>query len=177
MQDTGMIRKIDNLGRIVIPKEIRNTMGIGEGSALSISLMDGQILLTKYDTIKSIGDLSSDFCEVLYDAVHSPIILTSTTMPVFAVGVSKKQYANKPLSVEVEALIRESKNYIASKSEKTTLIPIIVDEEIKYDGQVLFPILSAGKCEGMLIALGDLSQSDIKVIKTFANFLGKQVRL
>lgn len=177
MRETGMIRKIDNLGRIVIPKEIRNSMGIGEGSALSISILDDKIVLSVYDTIKSIADIATQLCEVLYESIKCPIIFTSTTMPVCVIGVSKKQYINKPLSSEVTSLIRENKNYVASKTDHTTLIPIVIDEEIKYDGQVLFPIMCDGKCEGMLVALGALTQSDIKVIQTFASFVGKQVRL
>lgn len=177
MKETGMIRKIDNLGRIVIPKEIRNSIGLSEGSALSISVLDDQIILSRYDTIKSIADVATQLCEVLYESIKNPIIFTSTTMPVCVIGVSKKQYINKPLSTEVTSLIRDSKNYIASVVEKTTLIPIVIDEEIKYDGQVLFPVICDGKCEGMLISLGALSQSDIKVIQTFASFAGKQVRL
>ncbi len=172
-----MIRKIDNLGRIVIPKEIRNTMGLSEGSALSISILDDQIVLSRYDMIKSIADIATQLCEVLYESIKNPIIFTSTTMPVCVIGVSKKQYINRPLSTEVTSLIREGKNYIANKADRTTLIPIVIDEEIGYDGQVMFPIICDGKCEGMLISLGVLNQSDIKVIQTFANFVGKQVRL
>lgn len=177
MKETGMIRKIDNLGRIVIPKEIRNSMGLSEGSALSISLLDGQIVLSRYDTIKSIADVATQLCEVLYESIKNPIIFTSTTMPVCAIGVSKKQYINKPLSSELTALMRENKNYIANRVDKTTLIPIVIDDEIKYDGQVMFPVVCDGKCEGMLISLGTLAQSDIKVLQTFASFAGKQVRL
>lgn len=177
MREIGMIRKIDNLGRIVIPKEIRNTMGLSEGSALSISVLDDQIVLSRYDTIKSIADMADQLCEVLYESIKNPIIFTSTTMPVCVIGVSKKQYINRPLSIEVTSLIREGKNYIANKTDRTTLIPIVIDEEIGYDGQVMFPIMCDGKCEGMLISLGALNQSDIKVIQTFANFVGKQVRL
>lgn len=177
MKDTGMIRKIDSLGRIVLPKEIRNSMGIVEGSALSIMLENGKIILEKYDTIKSIGDVGTELCEVLYESVKCPIILTTTSMPVCVIGVSKKQYINKALSPEVVSLIRENKNYIASKDNNTTLIPIIVGEEVKFDSQVLFPIICDGKCEGMLIALGEPTMCDIKVIQTFATFAGKQVKL
>lgn len=177
MKETGMIRKIDNLGRIVIPKEIRNSMGLTEGSALSISVIDNQIILSRYDTIKSIADIATQLCEVLYESVKSPIIFTSTTMPVCVIGASKKQYINRPLSNEVTSLIRDGKNYIASKTDRTTLIPIVIDEEVKYDGQVMFPIVCDGKCEGMLISLGTITQSDIKVIQTFATFAGKQVCL
>lgn len=177
MKNTGMIRKIDNLGRVVIPKEIRNTLGLGEGSALNIMIENDQIILSKFDTIKSIGDVGAELCEVLYDAVKCPIVLTTTSMPICVVGASKKSYINKALSQEVVALIREGKNYTASMSDKTTLIPIVVGEEIKYDGQVFFPVMCAGKCEGMLIGLGSLTQSDIKVIQAFAQFVGKQVRL
>lgn len=181
MKDTGMIRRIDNLGRIVIPKEIRNSMLIKEGSPLHITIEGGNIVLTKYDSLNSIAEIGEELCEVLYDCLHFPILMTTTSMPVVCVGVPKKTYINKALSSEVVKLIHAGQNYIASKSNHTTLIPIVVDEEIKFFSQVLFPIVSDGVCEGMLVALSsdekEITQSDIKVLQAIACFAGKQLKL
>ena len=181
MKDTGMIRRIDNLGRIVIPKEIRNSMLIKEGSPLEISIDNGKIVLKKYDTLNSIAEIGEELCEVLYDCLHFPVLMTTTSMPVVCVGTSKKSYINKALSSEVVGLIHDSKNYIASKSNNTTLIPIVVGEDIKFSSQVLFPIVCDGVCEGMLVALSDdeneIPQSDIKVLQAIACFASKQLKL
>lgn len=181
MKDTGMIRRIDNLGRIVIPKEIRNSMLIKEGSPLEIAINNGEIVLKKYDTLNSILEIGEELCEVLYDCLHFPIVMTTTSMPVVCIGMSKKNYINKALSAEVVKLIHQSQNYIASKSTKTTLIPIVVGEDAKYSSQVLFPIVCEGVCEGMLIALSngetEISQSDVKVLQTIACFASKQLKL
>lgn len=181
MKDTGMIRRIDNLGRIVIPKEIRNSMMIKEGSALHISIENNHILLSKYDSINSITEIGEELCEVLYDCLQFPVLITNTTTPVVCVGTSKRNYINKALSADIVRLIHAKQNYIASKSKNTTLIPIVVDEDIKFSSQVIFPIVSDGVCEGMLVALSnnedEIPQSDIKVLQAIACFAGKQLKV
>ena len=131
MKDTGIVRRIDDLGRVVIPKELRKSLFLKEGTALEIHMVEEGILLKKHDVLKTISDIASVFCEVIYSCLQFPTLVTDTRRVLASEGVSKKAYLHKELSGEVKNMIIESQNYMASAKDKTTLYPIVVGEEEK----------------------------------------------
>lgn len=179
MKDTGIVRRIDDLGRIVIPKEIRKSLFLKEGTALEIQTTDeGGIVLKKHDVLKTISDIASAFCEVIYSCLQFPTLVTDTNTVLASEGVSKKTYLHKTLSNDVKSMIMESQNYMASAKNKTTLYPIVEDEQIKFVSQIIIPIIYDGVCEGTIILLGfdkdnDYSNVDIKVLQTLSCIMSK----
>lgn len=181
MKNMGMVRKVDELGRIVIPKEIRANLYIREGTPMEITVgQSGELILTKCNMLNNITELASKFCDVMYDVLNFPVMITDDEKIVCVVGTSKKNYLNKVISDQLKNIIHKSENYTASNEFKTTLVPIIENEEIKYTSQVLIPILNEGKCIGLIVLLSFSevpTNADIKTMQTVSKLLSKQLEL
>ncbi len=179
MNSTGIVRKIDDLGRVVIPKEIRKSMFLKEGTPLEIHITDdGEILLKKHNVLKTIHDIAQVFCEVVYSCLQFPTLISDCSKIIACEGISKRNYLNKELSDEVKNMVLESQNYMASVSSKTTLYPVVKGEEIKFFSQIVIPIIYDGICEGTIILLGfdknnTYSNIDIKVLQTLSLIMSK----
>ena len=172
---SGIIRKLDDLGRIVIPKEIRNSLFLKEGSPLEIIVSeDMSIVLKKCNLIENINEIADKYCNVLYEILDNPILITDEEKVVCCVGISKKQYMEKPLSNEIINIIHNSNNYTASDEFKTTLLPIVKKEEIKFSSQIIIPIILEGKSIGLIILLGQNgspNSSDVKIMQAISKLI------
>jgi len=179
MKNMGMVRKVDDLGRIVLPKEMRANLFIKEGTPMEISVGENcEITLKKCNLINNILELSSKFCEVLYETLDYPILMTDDEQVICAVGISKKNYLSKPISLELKNIIHKSENYTASDEFKTTLVPIVEGEEIKFKSQVLIPVLLDGKCIGLIVLLsfgGSPTTLDVKTMQIVSKLITKQL--
>ncbi len=106
MKATGIVRRIDNLGRIVIPKEIRKTMRIKEGDALEIFTdREGEVILKKYSPIEELGEYASKLAEALYQVVGHSVMITDMEQVIAASGAGKKEALNQALSSSYDKLI------------------------------------------------------------------------
>ena len=106
MKGSGIIRKLDDLGRIVIPKEIRNSLFLKEGTPMEIMINeDTCIVLKKCNLLESINEISQKYCDVLYEMLDNPILMTDDEKIVCCVGISKKLYQDKQLSNELKQII------------------------------------------------------------------------
>ena len=167
MRATGIVRRIDDLGRVVIPKEIRKTLRIREGDPLEIfTAKDGEVILKKYSPIGELNEFSQEYAETLGDS-----IIAVSKLP-------KKDYKEKSISDDLEQLIenRESKTFKDSK-----LVPLHKDDAMEYTHQIIMPIVSSsGDCIGSIVLVSKesdmLSEADERILKIAANFLGKQVQ-
>ena len=146
MKTSGISRRVDDLGRIVIPKEIRNSLFITEGTPMEITVTEDMgILLKKSNVIESISELSDKMCIVIYEMLNYPVMITDDEKVVSCVGLSKKQYQNKTLSDQLKSIIHNSENYTASDAQRTTLVPIIQKDDMRFTSQVIIPIFLDGK--------------------------------
>jgi AbrB family transcriptional regulator (stage V sporulation protein T) len=179
MKISGITRRVDDLGRIVIPKEIRNSLFITEGTPMEIIVTeDMDILLKKSKVIESISELSDKMCVVIYEMLDYPVMITDDEKIISCVGLSKKQYQNKPLSDQVKSIIHNSANYTASDEQRTTLVPIIQKDEMKFTSQIIIPIILDGKSIGLIVLLsndGVPSNVDIKVMQTVSKLISIQL--
>ena len=179
MKSTGIVRRIDDLGRIVIPKEIRNSLFITEGTSMEIRITDDmEIILKKNNAMQSIVELSEKMCELLYEMLNHPVLITDDEKVIACVGASKKQYHNKELSNEILKIIHDSTNYTASNEFSTTLLPIICKDEMKFKSQIIIPITLEGKSIGLIILLmsdGVPSNVDTKIMQTISKFITMQL--
>ena len=176
MRATGIVRRIDDLGRVVIPKEIRKTLRIREGDPLEIfTAKDGEVILKKYSPIGELNEFSQEYAG---ETLGCGVIVTDLDSIIAVSKLPKKEYKEKSISNDLEQLIenRESKPFKDSK-----LVPLHKDDAMEYTHQIIMPIVSSsGDCIGSIVLISKesemLSEGDEKILKIAANFLGKQVQ-
>ncbi|HHY09340.1 MAG TPA: stage V sporulation protein T [Firmicutes bacterium] len=172
---TGIVRRIDDLGRVVIPKEIRRTLRIREGDPLEIFVdRDGEVILKKYSPIGELGDFAQEYSDSLFESTGHVAIITDRDAVVAVSGASKKQWVDK----DVVAVVEESMESRRSMTLKAGEYP--EDEQWDFAMQVIAPIISEGDPIGSVI-LGTnepnltLGELELKLCETAAGFLAKQM--
>lgn len=178
MKATGIVRRIDDLGRVVIPKEIRRTLKIREGDPLEIFTdREGEVILKKYSPVGELGEISAIFAECLARSLECTVCITDNDQIVAASGSGKKELQDRYISKEVEKIIRMRKNYL-TKNENGRVISITEGEEW-YKDEVICPIICEGDVIGGIVLLGKdankFSESEQKTALLAADFLGRQM--
>jgi len=181
---TGIVRRIDDLGRVVIPKEIRRTLRIREGDPLEIFTdREGEVILKKYSPIGELGDFAKEYAESLHQSLGHIACVADKDAIVAVAGAAKKEFMDKPISPDVERIMEEKKTVVANKSEGSKFYSIFANEEDaanEYSAQVIAPIISEGDSIGAVILLSKeanitMGDMEVKVAETAAGFLGKQM--
>lgn len=185
MKATGIVRRIDDLGRVVIPKEIRRTLRIREGDPLEIFVdREGEVILKKYSPIGELGDFAKEYADSLYESTGHIALIADRDMVIAVAGAAKKEFLDKPISKAVEKAIEDRKVVLIPKPgdhKHGESGPIEEDEgQPKFTVQVIAPIIAEGDPIGAVIlaskepgvVMGDL---EIKVTETAAGFLAKQM--
>ncbi len=182
MKATGIVRRIDDLGRVVIPKEIRRTLRIREGDPLEIFTdKEGEVILKKYSPIGELGDFASQYAESLHKTSGHITCIADRDTIIAVSGASKKEFLEKSLSTDLERIIEE-KTTLVVKSSEDKAISIIADEgpDRRYTSQVVSPIISEGDPIGAVILLSmdpntKMGEVEAKLAQSAAGFLGKQM--
>ena len=179
MKATGIVRRIDDLGRVVIPKEIRRTMRIREGDPLEIFTdRDGEVIFKKYSPIGELNAFAAQYAETLHKTCEMSVIICDRDSVVASAGISKKEYFEKPLSEELESVC-EGRSFYAYKAGESKMPPLR-DGGSHYVSCAM-PIISEGDVVGCVAALthNDADSSpeavEIKLVQTAASFLGRQL--
>ena len=176
MKATGIVRRIDDLGRVVIPKEIRRTMRIREGDPLEIFTdLDGEVIFKKYSPIGELSEFAGQYTDVLYRATNLPVIITDRDHVIAVSGLPKKDAMDKRISESLEDLIEDRENYVASPDTKA-LYPLADSDK---EAGIAFPIIGGGDVAGSVVLMlnpdGSMpSQTEVKLLAVAASFLGKQ---
>ncbi|WP_270942882.1 stage V sporulation T C-terminal domain-containing protein [Romboutsia lituseburensis] len=179
MRATGIVRRIDDLGRVVIPKEIRKTLRIREGDPLEIfTAKDGEVILKKYSPIGELNEFSQEYTETLGETLGYGIVVTDLDSIIAVSKLPKKDYKEKSISDELEQLI-ENREVKYAKDNK--ILPLHKDDSMEYAKQIIMPIVSSsGDCIGSIVLVSKesegISDTEEKILKIAANFLGKQVQ-
>ena len=180
MKATGIVRRIDDLGRIVIPKEIRRTMRIREGDPMEIfTSREGEILLKKYSPVGELGEFATVLAESMAQTLGELVCVTDRDYVIAVSGAGKKELEGKLLDEDLQAAI-DQRVYRVLEGEKKELIKIIQDDEKLYQRQIIGTILSHGDCIGAVVILSkDNSNNSNEVllqqVKTASSFLGKHM--
>jgi AbrB family transcriptional regulator (stage V sporulation protein T) len=182
LKATGIVRRIDELGRVVIPKEIRRTLRIREGDPLEIFTdREGEVILKKYSPIGELGEFAKQFAESLNKSLGHVACIADRDAILAMAGATKKEYIDKALNEVVEQLMNERKNHQA-EGKNGVMIPITADEEdgSGYTAQTVVPIISEGEPIGAVILISrepgaTMGETEMKAAKTAANFMGKQM--
>ncbi len=177
MKATGIVRRIDDLGRVVIPKEIRRTLRIREGDPLEIfTASDGEVIFKKYSPMGELSEFSGQYSDILSRTADLPVIITDRDHVISVSGLQKKDYLERHISKELEEIMENREKYIKSR-ESDRLYPI---SNCDIEALTAFPIISSGDIGGCVIFLsnGDytkLTDTEVKLAQVAATFLGKQM--
>lgn len=182
MKATGIVRRIDELGRVVIPKEIRRTLRIREGDPLEIFTdREGEVILKKYSPVGEMGETARQFAESLNKAIGHIACVTDRDTVLACAGGNKKEFEDKGLHAGIEELMAQRRVHQAD-SREGKLLPVLTGEEdgLEYTAQTIVPIVSQGEPIGMVALLSrdigvQMGELEAKVCKTVANFIGKQM--
>lgn len=180
MKATGIVRRIDDLGRVVIPKEIRRTLRIREGDPLEIFTdRDGEVILKKYSPIGELGTFAKQYAEALSQTTGHTICISDKDQVIAVSGGSRKELMEKQISQELEDLINNRSTLVATRGEKEFISILDGELDKDYSCEVITPILSEGDAIGAVIFLNKdevkMGEVETKLAHSAAGFLGKQM--
>ena len=179
MKATGIVRRIDDLGRVVVPKEIRRTLRIREGDPLEIFTdREGEIILKKYSPIGELSIFAKQYAEAMAQTTGHVVAIADRDQFIAVAGSGKKDLLAKSVSRELEHLMTERETVTANKGDKN-FVSISYDEE-EYTSQVIVPIICEGDVIGAVLLLARetkqrLGDMELKIAQTAASFLGRQM--
>lgn len=161
MKATGIVRRIDDLGRVVVPKEIRRILRIREGDPLEIYTNNtGEIILKKYSPINDLSEFASEYADTVSKILGGTIIVSDTDQIIAASGISKKDYKDKHIDHELDQIIQSKNKY-------------------SNDSKIIVPIVSHGDPIGSITILANgnhhIGDVELKVAEVGASFLAKQM--
>lgn len=162
MKATGIVRRIDDLGRVVIPKEIRRVLRIREGDPLEIyTNKDGEVILKKYSPINELSQFAGEYAETAAYVLGSAVVVSDTDQFIAVSGGIKKDLLDRKIDTELDKLIQEK-------------------VRITEDDKIVVPIVSQGDSIGSITIIPReegkiLGEAELKVAEIGANFLAKQM--
>ena len=178
MKATGIVRRIDDLGRVVIPKEIRRTLRIREGDPLEIyTATDGEVIFKKYSPVGELSEFAAQYADVLSRISAMPTLICDRDHIIAAAGVSKREYLERRITPALENYMESRRSYCAHQSSVDEIQPV---EGLNRPAAVIYPIIAAGDITGAVVMLqGDRVQTptetELKLAQSAAAFLGKQM--
>ncbi len=173
MKATGIVRRIDDLGRVVIPKEIRRTMRIREGDPLEIyTTREGEVIFKKYSLIGGLEDFAAQFCDTLCRSTDFSAAVTDRDTVIAIAGAGKRELLGKPVSAPLERIMQERGLYCGES------VPVCEGND-GYRAAVAAPILCEGDVLGAVVFLSPddraAGETECKLAQTVAAFLGKHM--
>ncbi len=175
MKATGIVRKIDDLGRVVIPKEIRRTLHIKESDPLEIFTdRDGAVIFKKYSPMGELGNFAGQICQALHKTTGKPVAICDRDAILTAAGQGARAMGSMPISKDLEIALHTRSLYAAPLGAPG-LLPTAVDTP--YRVEIAAPILAEGDILGGVLVLGqgerrESTEVDKKLAQTVALFLG-----
>lgn len=161
MKATGIVRRIDDLGRVVVPKEIRRVLRIREGDPLEIYTGNsGEVILKKYSPINELGQFAGEYAETVSKVLGGTVIVSDTDQVIAASGAERKSYADKRIDSDLDNIIQSKNRYLN-------------------DAKIVVPIISQGDPIGSITILPKeskvLGEAELKVAEVGASFLARQM--
>ena len=180
MKATGITRKMYELGRSVIPKEIRRTLRIREGTPLEIfTEKNGEIVLRKYSPMGELVAFAQQYADSLAQTTGMMVCITDLEQVIAAAGGAKREYLGKAISEKLEQLM-EDRGQSQAEPEDKKYIPIIKEAVEDKFSQTVCPIICQGDVIGSVILLAKdartkMGELEKKLAYCAAGFLGRQM--
>ncbi len=182
MKATGIVRRIDDLGRVVIPKEIRRTLRIREGDPLEIFVdREGEVILKKYSPIGELGDFAQEYADSLHETTNHIALISDRDAVVAVAGAPKKQWMDKPVPSLVEKVMENRRSLLLPKPGEPGVTLEEDDDQVwSFASMVIAPIIAEGDPIGAVIlgtrdADKKMGELELKLVETAAGFLAKQM--
>lgn len=178
MKATGIVRRIDDLGRVVIPKEIRRTMRIREGDPLEIfTNRDGEVIFKKYSMLSTLGEFAGEMCDTLNRTTGRAVVITDRDSCIAVSGAPRREVLEKPISQALERLMESRQIYQHKQGEAP--IPLCADGD-KLFLDTAAPVLTEGDVMGCVLFVGEPQglaggEVDYKLAQSMAAFLGRHL--
>ena len=177
MKATGIVRRIDDLGRVVIPKEIRRTMRIREGDPLEIyTTKDGEVIFKKYSLLGGLEDFAAQFCDTLSHSTEFTAAVTDRDAIIAVAGVGKRELLGKTISEPLERIMEDRQVWLWDSSEEQVAA---CEDLAGFTAAVAAPILCEGDVLGLVLFLTSddraAGETEYKLAQTVAAFLGKNM--
>jgi len=184
MKATGVVRRIDDLGRIVIPKEIRKVLRIKEGDPIEIFTgREGEVILKKYSPIGELSEFATNYAETLAKTTGHIACITDKDNVIAVSGTAKKEFLEQDISKELEELLEDREIYTSNKNNDMS-IPITKNDtqERKFNAQVIYPIIHQGDVIGSVVLISKddkkkMTETEEKVAQSAAGFLSGQMEI
>lgn len=175
MKATGIVRRIDDLGRVVIPKEIRRNLRIREGDPLEIFTdREGEVILKKYSPVADLGKFAQEYAESLTEGTGHAVLITDQDEIIAAAGMSEKRLVEAAITEHVEETMRNRKTFLSNSPNDKPPV-----EGLQFTSQVVAPIIVEGDIAGAVVILAKdmvpLGDMEVKMAETAAGFLAKQL--
>lgn len=175
MKATGIVRRIDDLGRVVIPKEIRRTLRIREGDPLEIyTENDGSVIFKKYSPIGELGEFAAQYAESMSKTLGIPACITDKDTVIAVSGISKKEVGDKKISSDIENILETKDIFVATGNNDR--VPII-DANSSHKAGIIAPIIYDGDSIGAVALFPDdkkkIGDVETKIAENAAMFLGR----
>lgn len=180
MKATGIVRRIDDLGRVVIPKEIRRTLRLREGTPLEIFTdREGEIILKKYSPMMELNAFAVQYADAMAQSTGLLICITDRDQVIAAAGGIKKELLQKPISSQLEHVIQERMTIQAGRDDRS-YTPVTSEEIDGITAQVVSPIICEGDAIGAVILMSreprvKFGEGELRLATTAAGFLGRQM--
>ncbi len=178
MKATGIVRRIDDLGRVVIPKEIRRTMRIREGDPLEIfTSKDGEVIFKKYSLLGGVDEFAAQLCETLSKTTGASVAVTDRDSVIAAAGGARRELIGKHISPQLEQIMEDRGVYRAVPGERSVFVTESLD---RCCASIAAPIISEGDALGLVLFVsneGDApaGETEYKLAQTIAGFLGRHM--
>ncbi|WP_130861538.1 stage V sporulation T C-terminal domain-containing protein [Bacilliculturomica massiliensis] len=179
MKATGIVRRIDDLGRVVIPKEIRRTLRIREGDPLEIFTdREGEVILKKYSPIGELNEFAAEYAEAAAAILECAVAVTDTDQVIAFSGGPKKEYLEKRVNPAIEQVMKEKKT---QRFKGVTRLESIIFDDVPgadHPEQVVVPVVVQGDCIGTVIFMakrGTFDDTTVKTAEIGADFLARQM--
>ncbi|HJD05253.1 MAG TPA: AbrB/MazE/SpoVT family DNA-binding domain-containing protein [Candidatus Onthoplasma faecipullorum] len=177
MESKGIVRRVDELGRIVLPREMRKMLNVRVGSKLEIGVVDGnKFLLTKYSDMVSLKEYSDAVATAISVSIEHDVLISDMEK---VLSSNKKKYINKDLTDEVQELIYKKEIVIKKQDDGSEMLEFFVGGGKDYSCELIVPIIKDGDAIGSIIILAMenkcFDDSAIKICKAFSKYLSDQI--
>ena len=179
MKATGIVRRIDELGRVVIPKELRRTLRIKDGDPLEIFTDRDELMLKKYSPIATLEKFSEGTTKSLNDLSGCLAVICDTDEILYASGDGRKEFAKKQISRQLEHVMKERRSYVANLAEGGDIIPLTENSSLNVTAQIIVPIVAGGDCLGAVSLLSaeegaKMESGSVNLCRLTADILASQ---
>ncbi len=181
MKATGIVRRIDDLGRVVIPKEIRRTMRIREGDPLEIFTdREGEVILKKYSPISELSQFASEYADSANNILGELVLISDTDHIIAVSGGPKKDFLEKRIGKDLEKVIEDKTSKVILEKGGLCVITADGENQMDFESQILVPIVSQGDAIGSIVILSKsikdpLGEIELKAAEIGANFMARQM--